>query len=336
MLRCWVVSKGLLPLLFGRGELAALAKGWTTTVAVLERAYKQYQGPQSPPWSRFLIIPRHAYRDVFRSKIFTAFFALSFIWPLVCAILIYLHHNVEAIAVLKINVRALLPIDAGFFQTYVIVQGTIGFFLAVLVGPQQVSRDLTNNALPLYLCRPFTRSEYVAGKMSIVVILLSAITWAPGLILFLLQSYLEGWSWFTDNIWMASAIFLGSLVWIVLLALMSQAISAWVKWRLAARAALLGVFFIPTIFAEVINEIFQTRWAHIFDLRALIGNVWSGLFGTFVRQVVEDREIRNGRIVATAFRSEPPLWASWFMLFLICAFCLWLLSRKVRAYEVVK
>jgi len=305
-------------------------------VAVLERAYKRYQGPQSPLWSRFLIIPRHAYRDVFRSKIFTAFFVLSFVFPLGCAILIYLHHNVNALAGMNWNVRDLLPIDAGFFRFYVVWQGITGFFLAMLVGPQQVSRDLTNNALPLYLCRPFTRSEYVVGKMSIVVILLSAITWVPGLILFLLQSYLEGWSWFGDNIWMASAIFLGSLVWIVLLALMSQAISAWVKWRLAARAALLGVFFIPTIFAEVINEIFQTRWAHLFDLRALIGNVWSGLFGTFVRQVVEDREFRNGRIVATAFRTEPPLWASWFMLFLICAFCLWLLSRKVRAYEVVK
>jgi len=273
---------------------------------------------------------------VFRSKIFTAFFVLSFVFPLGCAILIYLHHNVNALAGMNWNVRDLLPIDAGFFRFYVVWQGITGFFLAMLVGPQQVSRDLTNNALPLYLCRPFTRSEYVVGKMSIVVILLSAITWVPGLILFLLQSYLEGWSWFADNIWMASAIFLGSLVWIVLLALMSQAISAWVKWRLAARAVLLGVFFIPTIFAEVINEIFQTRWAHLFDLRALIGNVWSGLFGTFVRQVVEDREFRNGRIVATAFRTEPPLWASWFMLFLICAFCLWLLSRKVRAYEVVK
>jgi ABC-2 type transport system permease protein len=305
-------------------------------MAVLERTYKQYQGVLSPEWSRFLIIPRHAYRDVFRSKLFTAFFALSFIWPLVCAILIYLHHNIEALLMMKINVRELLPIDAWFFQVYVIVQGTIGFFVAMLVGPQQVSRDLTNNALPLYLCRPFTRTEYVVGKMSIVIILLSLITWAPGLILFLLQSYLEGWAWFTENIWIASAIFLGSLVWILLLALMSQAISAWVKWRVAARAALLGAFFIPTAFAAIINEIFRTRWAHLFDLQALIGNVWSGLFGTFVRQAVEDREFRNGRIVATAFRTEPPLWASWFMLFLICAFCLWLLSRKVKAYEVVK
>src|SRR6267143_2619021 len=305
-------------------------------MAVLERTYKRYQGALSPEWSRFLIIPRHAYRDVFRSKLFTAFFALSFIWPLVCAILIYLHHNVNALGIMKLNVADVLPINALFFQVFVEVQGTIGFFLAMLVGPQQVSRDLTNNALPLYLCRPFTRSEYVVGKMSIVIILLSTMTWVPGLILFLLQSYLEGWSWFADNIWIASAIFIGSLVWILLLALMSQAISAWVKWLVAARAALLGAFFIPTAFAAVVNKIFQTRWAHIFDLRALIGNVWSGLFGTFVQQVSGQEQFRNGRMISQVVATEPPLWASWFMLFLICAICLWLLSRKVKAYEVVK
>ncbi len=305
-------------------------------MAVLERSYKRFEGVLSPEWSRFLIIPRHAVRNVFRSKLFTAFFALSFIWPLVCAILIYLHHNIEALGILQIDIRNLLPIDASFFQNYVIVQGTIGFFLAMLVGPQQVSRDLTNNALPLFLCRPFTRSEYVVGKMSIVIILISTVTWIPGLILFLLQSYLEGWSWFVDNIWIASAIFIGSLVWILLLALMSQAISAWVKWLVAARAALLGLFFIPTVFAAIVNEIFQTRWGHIFDLRALIGNVWAGLFGTFARQGTERGEFRRNGIVTQIVFTEPPLWASWFVLFLICALCLWLLSRKVKAYEVVR
>jgi ABC-2 type transport system permease protein len=305
-------------------------------MAVLERSYKRYQGELSPEWSRFLIIPRHAFRDVFRSKLFTGFYALSFIWPLVCAIIIYLHHNVEALKILQVNVVDVLPIDATFFQTFVAVQGTIGFFLAMLVGPQQVSRDLTNNGLPLYLCRPFTRSEYVVGKMSIVILLLSTITWVPGLILFLLQSYLEGWSWFSSNIPIASAIFLGSLVWILLLALMTQAISAWVRWRVAARAALLGAFFIPTAFAAIVDELFQTHWGHVFDLQALIRNVWAGLFGTFARQAVEMQEYRNGRVIRQTLMNEPPLWASWFMLFLICAACLWLLSRKIKAYEVVK
>ena len=53
-----------------------------------------------------------------------------------------------------------------------------------------------------------------------------------------------------DNLWMASAIFIGSVVWILLLALLSQTISAWVKWRMAASAALLGLFFIPSVFAR--------------------------------------------------------------------------------------
>ena len=56
-------------------------------MAVLERGYKRYRGTMSPEWSRFLIIPRHAFRDVFRSKIFTGIFVLSFVFPLLWAIL---------------------------------------------------------------------------------------------------------------------------------------------------------------------------------------------------------------------------------------------------------
>ena len=48
-------------------------------MAVYEHTYKQYAGPLTPEWSRFLIIPRHAFRDVFKSKLFTAFFAICFV-----------------------------------------------------------------------------------------------------------------------------------------------------------------------------------------------------------------------------------------------------------------
>jgi ABC-2 type transport system permease protein len=296
-------------------------------MAVLERAYKRYSGALAPDWSRFLIIPRHAFRDVFRSKIFTGLFVLSFVFPLVWAILIYLHHNVNALAIMNLKVAEVLSINAWFFELFVIVQGITGFFLAMLVGPSQVSRDLTNNALPLYLCRPFSRTEYIVGKMSIVIILLSAITWVPGLILFSLQSSLDGWSWFSQNIWIASAIFIGSLVWILLLALLTQTISAWVKWRVASRAALLAVFFIPSAFAAIVNEIFRTRWGYLFDLQALIGNVWSGLFGSYQEQTTFIDQLGVEQI--DPLSSAPPLWASWLVLFLICAACLWLLSRKV-------
>ena len=305
-------------------------------MAVYEHTYKRYDGALTPEWSRFLIIPRHAFRDVFKSKLFTAFFVVCFIPLLVEAILIYLHHNVTALRIFNASTRDLIPIDAFFFQTFVNLQGGFAFFVALLVGPPLVSRDLRNNALPLYLCRPFSRSEYVLGKMSVLLILLSAMTWIPQLLLFFFQAYLAGGRWFIDNIWMVSAIFLSSFVWILLLALLSQAVSALVKWRVVASGALLGLFFVPSVFAEIMNQIFMTRWANIMSLGALTRNVTAGLFGTFVRTAAPITDADGEVIRNIVMGSEPPLWASWAALFMISAICLALLSNRVKAYEVVR
>jgi ABC-2 type transport system permease protein len=286
------------------------------------------------------VIPRHAFRDVFKSKLFTAFYVICFVPLLFEAILIYLHHNVGGLEILKSmsivnNIRELIPIDASFFQAFVNCQAVFVFFVTLLVGPPLVARDLRNNALPLYLCRPFSRTDYVMGKMSVLLILLSAITWIPQLLLFLFQSYLEGASWFVNNLGLASAILIGSVVWILLLALLSQAVSALVKWRVVASGALLGIFFIPSVFGEVVNQLFQTRWGSIISLSASIKNVTSGLFGTFVQASTHITDW-DGRVGHEITLYEPPLWASWFTLFVTCAICLALLSRKVKAYEVVK
>jgi len=304
-------------------------------MAVYEHTYKNYSGPLTAEWSRFLIIPRNAFRDVFKSKLFTAFFVICFIPLLAEAVLIYLHHNVNALTILQVNVRELLPIDGSFFQFFVNLQNGFAFFVALLVGPPLVSRDLRNNALPLYLCRPFSRAEYVAGKMSVLLILLSAMTWVPQLLLFLFQSYLEGARWFVDNLWIASAIVISSVVWILLLALLSQAISSLVKWRVVASGAILGLFFIPSVFGEVVNVVFRTRWGSLISLGALIKNVTAGLFRTFepTTNVVTDFD---DVIVRGIVLTQPPLWVSWAVLFLVCAICLAILSQRVKAYEVVK
>jgi ABC-2 type transport system permease protein len=303
-------------------------------MAVYEQTYKRYAGTLTPEWSRFLIIPRHAFRAVFKSKLFTAFFVICFLPLLVEAILIYLHHNINALAVMKIDAREVVPIDAFFFQTFVNIQGGFAFFVALLVGPPLVARDLRNNALPLYLCRPFSRTEYVVGKMSVILILLSAMTWVPQLLLFLFQSYLEGFTWFRTNLWMASAIVIGGLVWALLLALITQTISALVKWRVVASGALLALFFIPSVFGEFINVVFLTHWGNIISLAALMKNVSAGLFGTFDR-VAETIAVEDNVVTQIAVL-EPPLWCSWAALFLICAVCLALLSWRVKAYEVVR
>ena len=305
-------------------------------MAVYEQTYKRYAGTLTPEWSRFLIIPRHAFRAVFKSKLFTAFFVICFLPLLVEAILIYLHHNINALALMKLDAREVVPIDAFFFQTFMDIQGGFAFFVALLVGPPLVARDLRNNALPLYLCRPFSRTEYVIGKMSVILILLSAMTWVPQLLLFLFQSYLEGFTWFRANLWMASAIVIGGVVWALLLALLTQTISALVKWRVVASGALLALFFIPSVFGEFINVVFMTRWGHIISLGSLMKNVTAGLFGTFERIADVARVTEFNEIVREIQVLEPPLWCSWAALFVICAICLAILSWKVKAYEVVR
>ena len=309
-------------------------------MAVYEHLYGAYEGESHTAWSRFLVIPRYALREVFKSKLLTTVFILCFIYPLIAAILVYLHHNANALALLQINVQELLPIDASFFDTYVEVQGAFALILAVLVAPPLISRDLANNALPLYLCRPLSRPEYVLGKMSVVVFLLSMVTWVPGLLIFFFQASLSGVAWLWSNLWMLWAIFFGSMIWIVLLSLVALAISALVKWRVVASGAMLGLFFVPSAFGSIVNEIFLTRSGNLISLWATMKNIWRGLFGLFEREAGSVR----GKVTTPVYDNvfvditllEPPLWASWLVVALICGICVWLLARKVRAYEVIK
>ena len=309
-------------------------------MAVYEHLYGAYDGVAHTPWSRFLVIPRYALSEVFKSKLFTTIFILCFIYPLIAAILVYLHHNSNALALLQINVQELLPIDASFFLTFLQVQGAFSFILTVLVAPPLISRDLANNALPLYLSRPLSRTEYVLGKMAVVGFLLSMVTWAAGILIFLFQASLSGAAWLWANLWMIGAIFAGSMLWIILLSLIALAVSSIVKWRVVASGAILGLFFVPSAFGEIINNLFLTRSGHLVSLWATMNSIWRGLFGLFERQTGSVRGKVTNPIYDEQFFDiallEPPLWVSWVVVLIVCAVCVWLLSRKVRAYEVIK
>jgi ABC-2 type transport system permease protein len=309
-------------------------------MAVYEHLYGSYEGVSHTSLSRFLVIPRYALRDVFKSKLFTTIFILCFIYPLIATILVYLHHNVNALALLQINVRELLPIDASFFRTFLEVQGAFALILTVLVAPPLISRDLSNNALPLYLSRPLSRTEYVLGKMAVIVFLLSLVTWIPGLLVFFFQASLAGLGWLWANLWMIGAIVGGSMAWIILLSLLALAVSTIVKWRVVASGALLGLFFVPSAFGAIVNNLFLTRAGHLVSMWATMNSIWYGLFGIFERQTGRvtgrvENPIYNGQVVDIILL-EPPLWASWLVITTVCAICIWLLAYRVRAYEVVR
>lgn len=308
-------------------------------MAVYEQLYGAYEGEPQSALSHFLVIPRYALRDIFKSKLVTGAFLVCFIYPLIAAILVYLRHNANAVAILQIDVLELIPIDGSFFQTFIVVQGAFAFILTVLVAPPLISRDLSNNALPLYLSRPLSRTEYVLGKGTVIAAVLSFVTWIPGLLIFFFQASLAGTGWLWRNYWIAGSIVLASAVWIVLLALIALAISAVVRWRVVASGAMLGIFFVPGAMAEIINNLFLTRYGSLVSLWATMNNVWAGLFFLFDRNSGTVQGTVSNPIYDKQFNIillEPPLWAAWAVIAAAALICVWILSRRVRAYEVIK
>src|SRR5215510_2205538 len=126
-------------------------------MAVYEHKYKSYDGVLTAAWSRFLVIPRYAYQDLFKYKTFAVLFALCFVCPLVFAILIYLRHHAPVLLSFNINPGNILEIDEIWFSVFTGIQTGLAFICTVIIGPVLISRDLANNALPLYLSRPFSR-----------------------------------------------------------------------------------------------------------------------------------------------------------------------------------
>lgn len=292
-------------------------------MAVYGQTYKSYEGQLTPSWSRFLVIPRYAYQDLFKYTLFVVLYVVCFVPPLIFATIIYLHHNAAALAIFGISGGDIVPINGMFFSILTGIQTSLAFIFTVIIGPVLISRDLANNGLPLYLCRPFTRFEYVLGKASVLLILLSSITWIPDVLLFLFQAYLEGGGWLASNLWMLYAILVVCLAWIVMLTLLAMAFSAWVKWRTAASAALFAIFIIPTPIGFAVQGILHSNKGHLLNVAIALNVMTQELF-----RLREDISINDSDFFFSYGEA-------WMVFFAYAALCLYMLWRKVRAYEVV-
>jgi ABC-2 type transport system permease protein len=300
-------------------------------MAVYKKTYRPYEGGLTPSWSRFFVVTRYAFEDLRRSRFLSIFYLTTFIYPLICALIIYVQHNASVLSLFGAQgTNRLISINVVFFMTLLGWQSMLALFLASFIGPGQVSPDLANNALALYLARPFSRTEYVFGKMTVLLSLLSIMTWIPGMLLFGLESYLEGWSWASENARFASAMFIGAWIWILILSLLALALSAWVKWKPAAGGLMFGVFFVAAGFGATINAVQRTNWGHLFNISYLIGSVWVRLFEG-------DNPTTNGAVFFRAPQGEVlPIWCSWAALIGLCMICLYMLRRKIRGTEVVR
>lgn len=286
-------------------------------MAVYKRTYKIYSGTRTAPWSRFFVLTRYSYARLFQSRFLVLFLAACLFYPVACLAFIYFSHNEELLALLSLGNARLPAIDGKFFYTFCRVQGVLAYLVTAVVGPGLIAPDLANGALPLYFSRPFSRTQYVVGKLTTLALLLSLITWIPGLVLYSAQAGLEGWNWTGENLWLGAAILVGMILWIALLSLIALALSAWVKWKIAASALMLAVLFAGTGFGAVINNVLRTHYGALLSLNQVIDTIWGQLF----------RYDWGGQLTLTE---------AWGVLILTLGTCLWLLAKRVRPFEVVK
>ena len=290
-------------------------------MAVYKRTYKAYSGPLTPAWSRFTVLSRYGLRNLFNSRPFTGYTVLCFVPFLAFLVAIYIVHSSTAQLAFGIRVGKDDLVDKGWFLAFVATQAWMGFLLAAWGGPGMITKDFANHSVQLYLSRPLSRIEYLFGKASVLAILLSCISWVPGLILFFVQAGLEGHGWMWDNLWIAGAIVLSCAIGIAMVSLLSMAVAVWVKWRIAATGLMFAVFFLLPALAQVISVILRTSWGQVLNFPLLIMVIWGHLFRI---------QPRNSHSPIFGL----PLGVAWVSALSVCAICFWLLNNKLKAREV--
>jgi len=293
-------------------------------MAVYKRRYHPYHGPLTPEQSRFLVLTRYALAELFRSRVFVLLFVLALVPILFFSAYIFLANNSAVQLFLQFQVAGGFSVGNKFFFTLIMIQTQLAFLLSCWVCPTLVAGDLVNGALPLFLSRPFSRPEYVLGKCAVIALLLSLVTWVPGLLLFSLQAGLakDGWTW--SHLWMVVPIVCCSTVWILMLSLVSLAVSAWVKLRIVATGVIFCAFLVPAGLGAIFNAIMSTYWGNLLNFSELFRLI-----------LVKGFRLESEFVVAGGL-AQVPLFAAWIMMILVCVFSLYLLNARLQAREVVR
>jgi hypothetical protein len=137
-------------------------------MAVYKRRYNSYTGSLTPAWSRFFVLTRFAFADLFKSRFFVLLLILCIVPCLFFAGFIFVANNKTLQLLMQLRPDMdFFKVESQYFIIILTVQTQAAFLLNCWVGPVLISGDLTNGALPLFLSRPFSRGDYVLGKLAV-------------------------------------------------------------------------------------------------------------------------------------------------------------------------
>ena len=150
-----------------------------------DQSYRRYGGARQPAQRAWLVIARAGIKTYIRRRVLLGLLFGAWIPVIGRLIGFYFAQNIE-------QARAILGPSAETFRTVMSEQNFFVFVIAVYVGSGLIALDRKANALQIYLSKPLTRLDYLAGKMTILASFLLAVTWAPTMFLLLGQILLSG------------------------------------------------------------------------------------------------------------------------------------------------
>jgi hypothetical protein len=278
---------------------------------IYDQGYRRYEARAPLHQIRFWPITREALRMILLKRAFLALIAVSFLPFLVRVGQIYIVTRFP-------EAGRVLPIDGRLFGD--LLNDQIGFtiLLSIFGASGLIANDLRTGAILVYLSRPLTQRDYIAGKLLVPLSLNLAVTLVPGLVLYLVglalapEQYLKWSLWWIAPAVVAHAVAVSLVVSLVVLAISSLSRSARV-----AGLAFVGLVFGLEMIRLVLQNAFDLKQAVLLSLQADLQSLGVTLFGVVNRQL-------------DIFWGWPLL-----VLGVVSLGCLAILRARVRAVEIV-
>lgn len=238
-----------------------------------DQGYRRYAGRRLPHTRTWWIIARTGIRSMLSRRGFVALLMASWLPFLVRVVQIYAAANVP-------QVQFLAP-TTGTFRQFLSQQSTFVFFVTVYAGAGLIANDRRVNALQIYLSKPLTRIDYVAGKLAALVGFVLFVTLVPALLLVLVQVLFSGrLAFVSDNLCLVPAIALFATVEAVVVSLAMLALSS-----LSTSSRFVGVLFAALLFftqalTVVLRAVMGERglaWLSVIDSLDQVGDAIFGL-----------------------------------------------------------
>ena len=255
------------------------------------------------------MIARAGVVERLRERRFLALLAVAWLPFLVQAVRLYVSANFAQ--------ASFLAPTAATFRDFLDQQSLFVFFVTLYVGAGLIANDRRANALQLYLSKPITRVEYIAGKVMILALFLFAVTLAPAIMLLFLQvMFAGGMQFVTGNLFLLPAITLFTTVQVAVASCSMLALSSLSKSHRFVAIMYAGVIFFTAALYQILRAITgSSAWAWISPGDTL--------------------DVAAAAIFRVADGSAMPAPAAFVALAMLIALSLWILERRVRAVDVV-